>query len=462
MQEAVNNPSAATAATNPPERTPPAGLVLLRIFALLDRAGIPYCLLDSYEHLPRQVPAGDMDLVMPAEVLPGRLASLLHANVRRIGAQVIRWRIHDSHYITLAGKDKQGVPFFLRLDVHPGYKRDNRLYYSAQEVLSSRRRHEHLWAPTPDLEFACYLVKKVAKRTLNPDFGQRLSELYQRDPAGCQRQIDRFWSGPNAQWLTATVQEGKWEAIDAHLDALRSELRQKAAWKRPGWMARNLLAKVAQKIRSLREWHDGVHVVLLGPDGCGKTTTIEGLEKRMASGFWGGIASGTTAPALINKANTWKRPHAKTPHSYLGSIAQAIYWMIYYGLGWFVTTCRKLRDGKLLLSHRHFVDSLVDAKRYRYAGPRWLLKLVWRLAPKPDVVIVLDAPPEVVHARKQELPLEELAAQRHAYRALAQSLDNAHIVNASQPVNKVLEQVEQIIITFMADRTWRRLGVEKT
>ncbi len=56
-----------------------------------------------------------------------------------------------------------------------------------------------------------------------------------------------------------------------------------------------------------------------------------------------------------------------------------------------------------MLNDRHFLDILVDQRRYRYGGPLWLLRLIRRLIPKPDLVNLLDAPPKVLQARKQEL-----------------------------------------------------------
>ena len=81
-----------------------------------------------------------------------------------------------------------------------------------------------------------------------------------------------------------------------------------------------------------------------------------------------------------------------------------MYWLLYYGLGYYWITYRPLVDDFLMLGHRHLVDSLVDRKRYRYAGPAWLLRLVWRAIPKPDLIVVLDAPAEVVRTEAGVTP----------------------------------------------------------
>jgi thymidylate kinase len=57
----------------------------------------------------------------------------------------------------------------------------------------------------------------------------------------------------------------------------------------------------------------------------------------------------------------------------------------------------------------------------------------------------LDAPAEVLQSRKQEVTLEESARERHAYRDFVQSQREHVIVDASQPLDRVIEDVEDAI-----------------
>src|SRR5207244_2006476 len=103
-------------------------------------------------------------------------------------------------------------------------------------------------------------------------------------------------------------------------------------------------------------------------------------------------------------------PHATSPRSPFASALRAVlYWFVYYTLGYFLTIHLALARSTLVVHDRHLVDALVDPRRYRYTGPRWLLRLIWRLVPKPDLIVLLDAPPAVLQARKQEVPFEETA-----------------------------------------------------
>jgi thymidylate kinase len=89
----------------------------------------------------------------------------------------------------------------------------------------------------------------------------------------------------------------------------------------------------------------------------------------------------------------------------------------------------------------------------------WLVRLIWRVVPKPDLVVLLDAPAEVLQARKQDVPFEETARQRRDYLALVRGMSNGHVVDAAQPLEHVASAVGDIILHRLSARTKRRLGI---
>jgi len=90
-----------------------------------------------------------------------------------------------------------------------------------------------------------------------------------------------------------------------------------------------------------------------------------------------------------------------------------------------------------------------------------LIRAVWRLVPKPDLVIVLDASVAALHARKRELTVSEIERQRSEYRALVASLPNGAIVNAEGSVEQVAANVERVILAHLERRTADRLGLRE-
>ena len=80
---------------------------------------------------------------------------------------------------------------------------------------------------------------------------------------------------------------------------------------------------------------------------------------------------------------------------------------------------------------------------------------------KPNLIILLDAPPHVLQARKQEVSFQETALQRKAYLLLAGTLPNCHVVDASQSSDRVAGEVSDIILRHLTMRVASHLGLAK-
>lgn len=440
----------------------PRQKVLRAVFELFDEAGVPYCVLNGYERLyaAEGMGGGDLDCIISRTEQPSRLASLLFQNADRIGADILKWQGSPNHYVLLAARNRDGVPYLAALDLHPGYQHYGRRFFSSREVLRSRLRFVGVWMPAPDVEFTYYLIKKLLSRALSEPQTHHLDELYDRDPDGCQNRLANFWDADDTHMIAEAARSHDWAETIAQLPRLREALLNRFGRAHPLRTVAARVKKLAWRVRSALEPAQGLHVVLLGPDGVGKSTVIEGLTGAFSAIFPGGVKTDTPA-GLVNRPQAASgRPHDKTPRGLVGSIAKAIYWFLYYTPGYYLTVSPGLRKDSLHISHRYLIDALVDPKRYRYGGPRWLLRLAWKLAVKPDLIILLDAPAETIQARKREVAAEETARQCEAYRALVGALPQGRIVDATQSVDRVVAAVRDTIFDSMSRRTAQLLKLE--
>jgi thymidylate kinase len=446
------------APTKDAERCRGPARILLGVFEALDRAGVPYCVLHGYEGYPWRI-RSDVDCMISADMRPGQLIALLRENSTRIRAEVVRSR---GYYVVLAGKNADGSLCSLTLDLSVDCELDGRPFYAGSEVLGSRRRHNQFWVPAADLEFGCYLVRKIAKGHLDKEQGQRLSHLYQQDAAGCRRQVARFWEAGSTALIVSAASSGNWEPVRCHLGKLRAELRRRATVRNPWRVVGSRLRRLAERTLRVCSPASGLNLVFLGPDGAGKSSVLQAMGQGLAGAFARTTCYGF-APALLHRLRPHTptgRPHGLPPRSFLTSVLRAVfYWFAYYTFGYSVTVHLSLARSTLVLHDRHFVDVLVDPRRYRYGGPIWLLRLIWRLIPKPDLVILLDAPPGVLQARKQEVPFEETARQREAYLSLIETMKNGHVVDAARPLEHVVGDVNDIILRHLATRIACRFGL---
>ena len=206
-------------------------------------------------------------------------------------------------------------------------------------------------------------------------------------------------------------------------------------------------------------------LAVLGSDGSGKSTILEMLNARHPHGFgFKGVRVFHWRPGVVRPSRGTgpvTNPHGQHTHGCLISIAKLAFFLFDWLLGYWTHLVHLRAKGYLVAFDRHYLDILVDPVRYRYGGPTWLARLVARLVPKPDLVIFLEAPVELLRSRKQEVPAEEVGRQRKAYLDLVLGLRNGHVVDASKPVSGVVGQVEKIIFDWMARRAPRFEGVKK-
>jgi thymidylate kinase len=461
MQSTLATAQAPSAGPRP--EAPGPGRILRGVLETLEEAGVACCLLHGYEGYPWRVES-DVDAIVSGKLRPRQLVALLHENRARLGAEVVLWR---DYYIVLAGKGADGAPCCLQLDLGVNFELAGRHFYAGHEVLAGRRRHRELWAPAPHVEFACYLIKRIVKGDLDDEQGRRLAELYRQAPEGCRREVARFWAAGSSALIVAAAESGDWAPVRGSLARLGREARRRAALRHPWRAVRGWLGRLAGRVKQLYRPDTGLEVVVLGPDGAGKSSVVQAVRQGLESAFFR-TSRCRFPPAVLSRLlrrpepPPEKRPHGSPPRSLLASVVRALgYWFLYYSPGYWVTVRPALARGTLVLHDRHLIDALVDPLRYRYGGPGWLLRLIWRLVPGPGLVVLLDAPPEVLQARKQEVPFEETARQRQAYRALVASLGNGHVVDVNRPLEQVVGEVSAVILRYQAARITHRLRLRQ-
>lgn len=191
-------------------------------------------------------------------------------------------------------------------------------------------------------------------------------------------------------------------------------------------------------------------VVLLGPDGSGKSSVIDGLQSQLSDAFSDirilhlrprlGRGTARTGPPVAN-------PHSARAWNPVLSAVKLLYLLADYSTIYvWKWSLRSRRRSTLIIFDRYYHDLLVDPKRYRYGAPIWLARWIGYLVPRPDLWILLDASPEVVRNRKQEVTLEESRRQCKAYRELVRNLRNAEIVDVAPCLELVTHTVKRLIL----------------
>jgi thymidylate kinase len=167
-------------------------------------------------------------------------------------------------------------------------------------------------------------------------------------------------------------------------------------------------------------------VALLGPDGVGKSTLVARL------------AAAHPAPVRTIYMGMWQgadRPGRTRLDAVLAILVRPLrVW------GRVARAAVHVARGHLVLFDRYTYDALLPVT----GSLRWLKRpyfwVLAHLAPRPDLVLVLDLPGEVAFARKGEFSPAGLEAVRQGFLALAPRI-GAQVVDASAPPEQVCAEV---------------------
>lgn len=419
-----------------------------------------YCVLAGYERLPDNFDT-DIDFLVSQEDFD-RMPAIIEDVARKTGTRLFQAIDHEltGRAYFLGTLDGPALTI-VQPDCAADYRHFGRRWLPAAEVLRARRLHPNgFYIPSIAHEFAYTLIKRLNKRSFHREHGYRLHRLYVEDRIECGRMIARFCRGPEGSAIVRMASANDWAEMYSSLEPFRAAMLRSR--KEPFAHTLRALPKNALYLLRRIVQPTGCWIAFIGPDGCGKSLVLDAVSREFAPSFRT-VRPFHLRPRLIGRRPSnhgpVTDPHGQPPRGKVASLAKVLDLWLDYVLGFAARIFPGLIRSDLVLFDRCFYDLIVDSKRIRYGGPPGLLRSAARTAPSPDLVILLDAPPEVLLSRKREVPPAEAARQRAAYLDLARTLPSAVVVNAAQPADDVIHDALAAILDHLCSRTRKRLGI---
>jgi thymidylate kinase len=430
------------------------------VFRAWQQAGINCLVLRNYEGLP-DFTANDIDVLVDPRQLCQAEQVLLAA------AAQAGFRLHNrAEYATLAlylsSRQSNAQAHF---DLFTALKWRGFEFLDSDAFLSHKLDKGLFCVPhTADETATKLLASLIYTGKVKEKYRASVAAGLQAEPAAITDLLARTYGAEHAKFLVAAGAQEQWADIEAAIGKLRQALVLRQLAGHPWRTLKSLLLDANRLARRFLR-PPGVTVVLCGADGSGKSTVAAALVEGLSATFspqkgyhfhW--------KPPIFSARRRAARGPVTDPH---GRPARGpVVSLGFFGLHWlefFLGSHVRLRPmtfrGGLVLIDRFYYDFFVDQRRYRLRVPKPIVHLGHFFLKKPDLVVLLDAPAELLQRRKQEVPLAETERQRAGYLQVVRSLKNGRIMDATQPPEKVGADINRAILDFMAERTRQRWGI---
>jgi thymidylate kinase len=380
--------------------------------AALARSGVAWSLVRPRSSLA--APTGDVDvLVEPAEL--DRIARLLadcgfarmpvegtdvHAAAYDRAADRFVW-VHVQGALRLAGEE---IP--------------------ASAVLAAAGDTEGAREPAGDWLLWILLLRALVDKGL-------LAERYR----GAVQDLAGAWTG-GPERLVALARTRGVPVEEAVRRAAAGDWDGLLALSPPPAKRRSLPRRLIRAPRRLRAlaagWsRRGISVAVLGPDGAGKSSTVEAL------------ASGLPLPVRVQymglTGGQLPRADALRIPGVVFAARVGIIWLRY------LRGLRQVLSGGIVVFDRYTLDAVAPSGMRLSPVARFSRQVQGRVVPMPNLVIVLDASGATLHRRSGEYDAETLEAWRQAFATLGSRSDRVRTIDAERPAAEVRREAKEAV-----------------
>jgi thymidylate kinase len=389
---------------------------LLLLFNKLRRNGVPFLLLRNYAELP-DIIGNDLDIYVPSTYLVAA-RSILKAAISEssgIELKVYQLSYFSAHWIDLGASQP------LHIDFYPGAFTWKGWAYVSDEELLGQTRLDHGY---PVLEESYEALNLFATSLLWGGFFKRKYADKIKELTVSEKNRIRFFEllltklgVTDPEGVASLLNSGIAQCSERRLALeMRSHVLRKSLFSGLTTFLSGSIAYWCAELRASLS-PSGRLVALIGPDGAGKSTLISGLTPTMQS-YFGDVHTFHWRPSLfpdfgelLHRRNRFSgrpvtNPHGKPVHSFPVSLFRAIYYLLDYWIGYLFKIRRLLAKNHLVVFDRFAIDMWLDPKRFRLGLPSWLLWIIVRLTPQPDLYLFLSAPAATLRQRKPETSVE--------------------------------------------------------
>ena len=444
--------------------------VLKSFLEQLEQNGIRYLILKNDHGLPLKNFSKDVDIVIE----PGKYnkaADLLSSAYKEGG--ITHYKINKFERLRCWYGFNIEDQFAIHIDLLEGFLHKGFEMFPFEEMY----RHSYKNANgvyVLDNVYSCLLLllhSAICYHSIKEKYIKQISQEYCRSKLEINDIICELFPPIASAKLIYLLEKEDYKTIAKNGRWFSHQSKKRIFLKRPIFTIWNICDFLWEKIQRVVINRNKFNVFLSvhAPDGTGKTTFIQSLAEQLGFFFVCNVedlvkiyhfrpmlipnlgAAGEKM-GMMKQDKNFTVPHRAKPANMASSFIRMIYYWFDYMLGIPLLLRRNAQFNKITIFDRYIYDFLVDPFRTRIKLPYWIRLAFVKTVKQPKIVFVLDAPADVVYARKQELDKTEINRQLVEFRKLKDLGRRVYVLDATQSPQIIAKKAIKIVVERFANQ----------
>jgi len=439
----------------------PEAPFLWELFQKLNDARIAYCVLRNYESLPYDLDGSDVDMLVAKEKFDAAHQILQSVALRFGGRCICSYKVSAS---VLRFIGKNDIWWGVAIDMFPNLDYKQVDFFCAKKVIANSQDYRGIRvANSTDASITSFLKECLANLKSRKNYYIEASEAYKANEIKCKEAFIKYFGVSIAQKWGDYLSYGEGSMSLRHISQkARKALLLKAFIRQPFLTIKGKGVGIFRRYARLF-YPPGVTITVLGTDGSGKSTIIEGIRSPLERALHNKLIYQHMRPNLLPslaklfgqsvQEGPVTNPHGSQPSGFSGSLMRLLYYTTDYVVGYWLEVYPALvKRPCIYVFDRYFYDYYIDPLRSRIYLPNWVIKLLGIFVPRPGIILCLGTDTETIHARKPELPLEEVERQLDELKSFCEKNSRAVWIDTGCSVEESINQALEAITSRMAAR----------
>lgn len=432
-----------------------------RVIDFLNSSNIRYFILRNFEKLPEENIGKDIDIVIE----PGKYKETL-SGIKKIMHEL------NIHYLQISKFGNMhclyimdpNLDFGIHIDIIENEEYKGYVFFSFDELYKGTVKYKNLIVLNNPMDILMLIIQNlVAYGKLKEKYRIKISLYYPLYKESIDEQIRNFWNNELAEYIIKVLDAQNYDALESQVGWIRKDTKRKIFRSKPFATSTKFIKFCGDRFNRIVVCPNKLQrlIAVVAPDGTGKSTFIDALIVKLSELYVSDPKRfavhhfrPTILPNLgeiVQKSGGAKQdtdftnPHRAKQAGKLSSFIRMTYYWLDYVIGVPLLTRKEVHYERFSIYDRYIYDFLVDPKRSRIDLPEWLRRTFTRMVKQPQILFVLQADPDIIYKRKQELELPEIKRQLGEYKKL-ENLKNVHFIDANQPVDKMVDDAVKIIL----------------